>query len=157
MSRGLVWHPEDGTRSFSLLSPPASSPAFPMRSREDRQTQNASATCSTWDGPVWRNCKEPEEKNFSNEQQTDIYRYIDIYTSCHKKSCVNMTTWDKRCRTNLPSPLLLHTSKVSITIFPRALRDTFCRKRWMFSLYCVFDVNSYNNKSEKQIPKVKRQ
>lgn len=38
----------------------------------------------------------------------------------HTNSCTS-----KRCRTDLPSLFLLHTSRVSITIFPRALRDTF--------------------------------
>lgn len=32
-----------------------------------------------------------------------------------------------RCRAHLPFPLLLHTSRVSITIFPSSLRDTFYR------------------------------
>lgn len=54
MSRGLVlllWHPEDESRSFSLLSPPPSSPEFPRSCREDSWTQMVSATCSIWDGP----------------------------------------------------------------------------------------------------------
>lgn len=54
MSRGLVLllgRPEDESRSFSLLSPPPSSPEFPRSCREDSWTQMASATCSIWDGP----------------------------------------------------------------------------------------------------------
>lgn len=34
---------------------------------------------------------------------------------------------DQHSQTNLPSLLLLHTSRVSVTIFSRVLQDTFYR------------------------------
>lgn len=143
MSRGLVplvWHPEDGTRGFS----PESSPAFPRRSREDRQTQRASATCNTWDGPGWRKCKHKETISAMSNSDTWL---------CGQ---------EVQNKPTVPSPLLLHTSRVSITIFPRALRDTFCRKRWTATtikmknkyqvtvhVLCLYQVKVENNNNDK--------
>lgn len=84
MSRGLVplvWRPEDGTRGFS---PPASSAAFPRRSREDRQTQRASATCSTWDGPGWRKCNHEEAMTVTHDS---VDKRCSINLQYHLHSC----------------------------------------------------------------------
>lgn len=44
------------------------------------------------------------------------------------KGILAATINDKYLKTHLPSLLLLHTSRVSITIFPRVLRDTFYKE-----------------------------
>lgn len=77
-----------------------------------------------------KNCK---ERRFNNVQQLDAN-----------------AGW---CRTHSLFPFLWQTSIVSITIFPRALRETFYKGVDFFFLMNINNINSKcrnNSKSEKQ-------
>lgn len=138
MSRGLaplVWHPEDGTRSFSLLSPPSSSPAFPRRSLEDSRTQRASATCSTWDGPGWRNHKGP--RKISATSNTDTWILGQPEQTYHLHSYCTHPEY--------PSQSSL------------GLCGTHSRKRWVFYSTGFFLTTLTTTIKVEKIPKAKQQ